>query len=174
MIHIYTDGSCKSNGNSEAYGSTGVVMLDGDTVIHTHNQTYKGTTNNRMEYRAMIYAMRWCIQKEIGNPHILSDSKLLLNTITQWMSGWQKKDWKKGGSGEASKIKNLDLVLELWELRQQLPSATFEWVKGHSDHKYNDMADELTNDLHFDEALDDATNNEILITYSALGKIGSR
>ncbi len=174
MVHIYTDGSCKSNGNKEAFGSTGVVILENETVRETHNQTYKHTTNNRMEYRSMVYALHWCVENKIQNPHILSDSQLLLNTITQWMSGWQKKGWKKGGSGEASNIKNLDLVLELWELRQQLPNATFEWVKGHSDNQYNNMADELTNDLKYNEAIEDTTDTAILIKYSALSKMGSR
>jgi ribonuclease HI len=174
MIKIYTDGSCKSNGNKEAIGGLGVVFIDGDKVIHTHHQTFSHTTNNRMEYKSMIYGMQWCVENSITNPHFVSDSKLLLDTVQTWMFGWEKKGWRKAGSGAGAKIKNLDLVLELWELKKLLPKATFEWVKGHSGDMYNEMADELTNMLEFETAIEDKTNIMILREYMVEANLAPR
>jgi ribonuclease HI len=174
MVQIYTDGSCKSNGNTNALGGTGVVVLKGEEVIHTHRETFSQTTNNRMEYRAMIYAFEWCIEHQIESPRFFSDSQLLLNTITQWMYGWEKKGWRKSGTGESSKIKNLDLVLRLWELKPRLKNPTFEWVKGHSENLFNQMADDLTNELEPEHGLQDSTDNEILKKYHVIANMAVR
>ena len=174
MTYIYTDGSCKSNGNAAALGGTGVVILEGENIIHTHHQTYSHTTNNRMEYKSMIYGMKWCIDQNIRNPTFVSDSKLLLDTIQTWMYGWAKKGWKKAGTGESSKIKNLDLVLELWELVPKLQNPSYQWVKGHNGDTYNDMADELTNMIESENAVEDKTNTELLKANNCELKMAAR
>ena len=174
MIEIYTDGGCKGNGNLDAIGGLGVAFFKSGKCFKKISKTYKETTNNRMEYSSMIIAMETAIREKWQDVVFYSDSKLLLSTITDWMSGWQKKGWKKGGSGSKSKIKNLDLVLRLWELKKELPNAKFVWVKGHSGNEGNELADELTNAIEIEKAITDEVDYKILEKYNVTSNLAPR
>lgn len=164
MIEIYTDGGCSRNGSKDAIGATGVVAIKEGEEVFAHSQTYLSTTNNRMEYRALIFAMNMCIHNNITEVVFYTDSNLLVETITKWMYGWQRNGWKKKSSPK--KIKNLDLVLQLYELKSQLPHAQFIWVKGHADNEYNNRADELATAFDPQNSLPDEYDYEILDKYN--------
>ena len=129
----YTDGACSGNPGP---GGWGVVMQakTGDTV--TKQRELKGgakeTTNNRMELMAAIVALE--ALKRPCEIRLTTDSKYVIQGITQWIKGWKKKGWKK--------IKNRDL----WE---RLDAAVGEhriewvWVKGHSGDPMNERVDQL-------------------------------
>lgn len=170
MITIYTDGGCSKNGQKGAIGAVGIVAIKHNKIIFEHSQTYINTTNNRMEYRAIIIAMKLCIKNNIKEVEFITDSNLLVQTINDWMYSWKKNGWKK--KNHPKKIKNLDLVLELWELKQHLPYSTFSWVKGHNGNEYNEKADELATNFQLESAQNDVVDVEILKKYSALQNIG--
>ena len=50
-----------------------------------------------------------------------------------------------------AKLQNVDLWKELDQLRSQLSSIQFIWVKGHAGHPQNEYCDKLAN-LALDEA----------------------
>ncbi len=170
MIEIYTDGGCSKNGEKDAIGATGVVAIQNNKIIFKHSQTYLGTTNNRMEYRAMIMAMNLCIKNNLTEVNFFTDSNLLVQTLTTWMHGWKNNGWKK--KSNPKKIKNLDLVLTLWELKKQLPTATFSWVKAHAGNTYNEIADELATSFDMEHAQEDTINVQILKKHGVEQNLG--
>ena len=95
------------------------------------------TTNNRMELIATIEALK----NTQGGLQIWTDSSYVKNGITTWIHGWKKKGWK---TAAGKPVKNQDLWMELDQLRQGR-EVDWQWVKGHSGHPGNEMADELAN-----------------------------
>ena len=51
---------------------------------------------------------------------------------------WQKAGWRRG----KDELKNPDLWKRLYEL-VGIHKVTFEWVKGHNGHDYNERCDLL-------------------------------
>jgi ribonuclease HI/DNA polymerase-3 subunit epsilon len=130
MIKIYTDGACKGNPGPGGWGF--VAEFDGEIIKRYGGEP--ATTNNRMELTAVIMSIYEF--GDTGSPlHIVSDSKYVVQGITEWIHGWKKRNWKK--------IKNVELWRELDELVSTHKNITFEWVKGHDGHEMNEMADEL-------------------------------
>ena len=73
---IYTDGSCRANGN----GGIGVVWLKNGKKVYEYSKGYKSVTNNIMELSAIYIALR-SIKKEIDSLEIISDSEYALGCI---------------------------------------------------------------------------------------------
>jgi ribonuclease HI len=135
QVNIYTDGACKGN---PGHGGWGALLVSGTK----EKELFGGeanTTNNRMELMAVIQALS--ALKRPCQVTIHTDSKYVLQGITEWITGWKAKGWKTS-AGHA--VKNVDL----W---QALDAATtrhkivWRWVKGHSGHDGNERADELAN-----------------------------
>lgn len=132
-VEIYTDGACSGNPGP---GGWGVLMR-----YNGHEKEMCGgedeTTNNRMEMMAVIEALK--ALKKRSNVKLYTDSKYVMQGITEWMDGWKAKGWK---TASKKPVKNKDLWLELDEGVQQ-HNVEFIWVKGHAGHPENERADEL-------------------------------
>jgi len=132
-VEIYTDGACAGNPGPGGWGAV-LYFKNAKKEIYGGE---KDTTNNQMELTAAIQALAEL--KESCIVTIYTDSKYVLEGITNWISGWKKKNWLTAGK---TPVKNK----ELW---QKLDEATstheikWVWVKGHSGNKGNDRADEL-------------------------------
>ena len=135
---IYVDGSCRANGNPNAKGGYGVVALDGDEIF-TYAHQEIGTTNNRQEMKAILYALLNFGDKEFA-PTVYTDSIYALTTFTNWMYIWQMRGWKKG---DYTTPENLDLVKAYYEYEREGYHINLRKIKGHSGNKWNDMADKL-------------------------------
>jgi ribonuclease HI len=97
------------------------------------------TTNNRMELQAAIEGLK--ALKERCQVDLTTDSVYVKNGITTWLEGWKKKGWKTAGR---KPVKNVDLWQALDEQNQR-HDVEWHWVKGHSGHRENEMADQLAN-----------------------------
>jgi len=96
-------------------------------------------TNNRAEYWACIRALEWVLEQvkdlsleEQGKIKVVlfCDSRLLINSMTQWITGWRRRGWKKS---DGQPVKNLELVQKLDELMtNRLPDTAFVKVKAHT------------------------------------------
>jgi len=134
-INIYTDGACKGNPGP---GGWGAVLQYGD-----HSKELFGgaldTTNNRMELMAAIEAL--AALKESCEIVLTTDSQYVRKGITEWLAGWKRNGWKTSAK---KPVKNDDLWKRLDEqtARHQIQ---WKWVKGHSGHPGNELADELAN-----------------------------
>jgi len=135
-IRIYTDGACRGNPGP---GGWGAVLMHGGKVKKLHGGEQE-TTNNRMELTAVIKALE-CIKGNKWPLEITSDSKYVLQGITEWIEGWKRKGWR---SASKKPVMNVDLWQRLDQLVQPF-DITWHWVKGHSGHPENEMADQLAN-----------------------------
>jgi len=131
---IYTDGACSGNPGP---GGWGAVIFDEKEKQYNISGNVKDTTNNRMELMAPIMALKKV--KSMSNVMIFTDSTYVKNGITEWIKKWEKNGWK---SSSKKPVKNKDLWIKLNDLCQK-NKVQWKWIKGHSNNKYNNLADEL-------------------------------
>lgn len=138
-IEIYTDGSSLGNPGP---GGWGVVVVEKEKIIEELGGCDKDTTNNRMELEAAIEAIKYINKKhKESTVTIHADSTYVLNGVTNWIFGWEKNGWR---TANKKPVMNQELWKELIaEVRKSKASITWQKVKGHSGHIYNDKADEI-------------------------------
>ena len=133
-VDIYTDGACSGNPGK---GGWGAVLVYGNTEKEISGGN-SDTTNNRMELTAVIEALK--MLKMPCNVTLTTDSKYVCDAINQqWVYSWKKNGWKKADKKPAL---NVDLWEELLPLLE-IHNVTFNWVKGHNCHPYNERCDSL-------------------------------
>ena len=135
MIKVYTDGACSGNGKEGAIGGWAFCVIgENDELIYGESGAEVNTTNNRMEFTAMLRALQWA-EKNLNNNFIeyYTDSALLYNTLTQWIEGQKNNGWKR----KTGEIKNLDLVKQLYEYSNK----NFNHLRGHHGDKWNEWCD---------------------------------
>ena len=134
-IQIYTDGACRGNPGP---GGWGALLIKDDK----ENSLWGGerdTTNNRMELMAAIKALQSI--KDSSQITLTTDSNYVKDGITKWMANWKTRGWKTAAN---KPVKNKDL----WILLDQISAfhlVSWQWVKGHSGHRENEIADILAN-----------------------------
>jgi len=140
---VFTDGSSHPNPGPGGWGF--VWGTDGEIEAEGHGGETEKTTNNRMEFTALIEAYE--ALPEDASVTVFSDSQLCVNTITKWAPGWEKKGWKRKGDP----LKNLDLVKRLLALYRAHPDCPLEWVRAHAGYRWNEYADSLATAWRRDE-----------------------
>ena len=134
-VEIFTDGACRGNPGP---GGWGALLRYGDN----EKKIYGGdrlTTNNRMELTAAIEAL--ASLKETSRVILTTDSQYVRQGITIWMDNWKRRGWK---TANKKPVKNVDLWQRL-EKEASSHEVEWMWVKGHSGHRENEMADQLAN-----------------------------
>ena len=139
---LFTDGSCSGNPGP---GGWGVVWVRDNAILEERHGFDPQTTNNRMEFTAMIEALKLVGASEAVD--VYSDSRLVINTLTQWAEGWARRGWRRKG-GE---VKNLELVQEAYALVQERPRARLQWIRAHDGSRWNEYADALATAYMRDE-----------------------
>jgi len=132
-VDIFTDGACKGN---PGRGGWGVLLRMG-----SHEKELSGnaphTTNNRMEMTAVIRGLQ--ALTEPCEVTIHSDSRYVIDGMTKWIFGWQKKGWI---NAQRKPVLNADLWRELIEAARP-HKISWQWVKGHDGHPENERVDQL-------------------------------
>lgn len=130
QVTIHTDGACSRNGDKNAIGGYGAIIVFGE-----HEKIIRGnavgTTNNRMELTAVIAALHALTKPcEI---QVITDSQYIING-TKSMRAWlQKKD-----------LPNKDLWIQLIDAGNKGGhKMKFIHVKGHSGEVYNERCDKI-------------------------------
>jgi len=132
-VDAYTDGACSGNPGP---GGWGVLLRSGGK----EKELYGGeaaTTNQRMEMAAAIEALK--ALKKPCHITIHSDSKYVVQGMTEWIHGWKKNNWKNANK---KPVANQDLWQEL-DRAAARHEVKWQWVKGHAGHPENERADEL-------------------------------
>lgn len=140
-VIIFTDGACSGNPGPGGWGSILVSPLG---KVWELGGGEAQTTNNRMEMTAVVEALRALAAvktlstKEI---RIFTDSKYVINGITQWIHGWRRNGWKNAAGEDVSNK-------EIWEaLDRVIQSAQFKvdwnYVPGHMGYAGNERCDEI-------------------------------
>jgi len=135
QVIIYTDGACRGNPGPGGWG----VLIKFDSAEKEIFGGQTDTTNNQMELSAAIEGL--AILKEPCSVELFTDSKYVMDGITQWIQNWKKNNWRTAAKKD---VKNK----ELWQKLDQLIShhqVQWHWVKGHSGDAGNETADLLAN-----------------------------
>lgn len=132
-VEIFVDGACIGNPGPGGYAA----------ILRYENHTKEisgcepNTTNNRMELRAAITAL-----KSLNEPCrvlLYTDSQYLIKGITEWVYTWIKRKWRTADKRE---VINKDLWQSLLEL-SKIHRIEWKWIKGHDKHPENERCDKL-------------------------------
>ena len=142
IFKIFIDGSntnqsktFKSKENRR--GGIGIYHPDSNTKI-AEPFILENPTNIRAEWCAAIRALEWV--REITEKHGLEkqkkikvilycDCQNIIDSMTKWLSGWKKKNWKKS---DGNNVLNKELIVKMDNLiSNRLPLTTFVKVKAH-------------------------------------------
>lgn len=143
---IYTDGSCEGNPGPGGYA---LIIIQDDEVLEIKQGYSPHTTNNQMELLAVRDAIIYCIEKNISECGIYSDSQYVVYGITKWMENWKLHSWR-GSRPNRHIIANVEIwqeVYSLWESAKQRLNISIHYVKGHADNKFNNLADKKAREI---------------------------
>ena len=145
-LRIFTDGACSDNPGP---GGWGVVFCMADSY-----KTYSGyeleTTNNRMELRAVIEALKAVDEQKYeldadgyDQLELYSDSAYVINAINNnWIKNWRANGWQ---TKRGDDVKNVDLWKDVDRLLSSL-TVRFVKIKGHAGNTFNELVDKLAKD----------------------------
>jgi ribonuclease HI len=139
-VLVWTDGACSGNPGPGGWAAI-VVSADGTVELSGGEPQ---TTNNRMEYTAALEGLR--ALPPGSHACIVTDSTLMLESMTKWIKGWKRRGWKTAGG---KPVKNQDLVRALEAEIARHAAVRWHWVRGHEtgeEHAHkalNDRADQL-------------------------------
>ncbi len=142
ITQVWTDGSCAGNPGPGGWAYILTHPASGQTRDASGGEGH--TTNNRMEYTAALEGLR--ALPGGSRACIVTDSRLMLDSMTNWLAGWKRKGWRTA-SGDP--VKNQDLVRALEAEIARHAEVRWHWVRGHETgaahaHKQlNDRADQL-------------------------------
>lgn len=134
-VKVYTDGASSHNGYDDAVGGWGAILTYGTTekVIRGYEA---GATNNMMELRAVIEAIR--VLKAPCNVTVVTDSQYVCNGV----EGIVKRSSFTLASGKP--MSNIDMWKELVSVgKAGNHKIHFEKIKGHAGHTYNVRCDTI-------------------------------
>ncbi len=135
LVEVFTDGACRGNPGP---GGWGVLMRCADVEKTLHGGE-RETTNNRMELMAAIEAL--AALKNSCRVELTTDSQYVRLGITTWIQGWKARGWKTAAK---KPVKNIDLWQRL-DKEAARHEVHWHWIKGHSGHRENELADALAN-----------------------------
>lgn len=135
QVEVFTDGACKGNPGPGGWG----VLLRWGSVEKELCGGEPATTNNRMELRAVIEALK--ALKRTVKVRVHTDSTYVHQGISKWIHGWKKNGWR---TKSKEPVKNADLWKALDEALGE-HEIEWQWVKGHAGHEGNERADQLAN-----------------------------
>ena len=133
LIKIYTDGACSGNPGPGGWG----VFIENSGNVTELSGRDENTTNNRMELKAVIEALKFFTINSKLTIH--TDSKYVMDGASRWIINWKKNNWK---TAQKKDVKNKDLWIKLDNLLNY-HEVNWVWVKGHDGIYGNERADYL-------------------------------
>ncbi len=146
-LNIYTDGSSLPRPRRGGVGFRYIIINDaGDEEWQDECPPgYKEGTNNEMELKACILALRGIpaemITSAIDRIYIFTDSQYVRDYLF-----YAKKIWPANGwcNRDGKPIENVKLWKDLVrEVKNAPRRVDFKWVKGHGTNKHNKAVDKL-------------------------------
>jgi ribonuclease HI len=134
-VEIFTDGACRGNPGPGGWAA----LLRHGSSEKVISGAEPDTTNNRMELMAAIQAL--AALRRPSRVSLTTDSQYVRLGVQQWMANWKRNGWR---TAQKQPVKNRDL----WERLDTLSArheVEWHWVKGHSGHPENELADREAN-----------------------------
>jgi ribonuclease HI len=138
-IHeLYVDGSFLSD-----YNKGGIAVIVKSPAGKYELKTFKssGCSSCLIELEAAIQGLK--LLKDIEEIRLITDSQYVRKGLTEWIINWKLNDWH---TANGEKVKNI----EHWKLFDALSEnkyIEFKYVKAHSQHFENTMADLYARDM---------------------------
>ncbi len=156
LVAVFADESCLGNGKQgdTPGGAGGLVEFQlkaGDLVCRDFWISEPDTTNNRMALQSVIQAFtHLSVKGEKLSVVFTTDSRYLVDGMTQWVHGWARKQWRKA---DGKPVENL----ALWHQALSVVSAgghevEWRWVRGHAGHPQNEWANHLATTAAADQS----------------------
>lgn len=133
-IIIFCDGSSRGNPGPGGWGA--IIYENG--IVTELGGGEKYTTNNKMELRGAIAALQ-SVQNSEKEIILNTDSTYVVKGMSEWISGWQKNNWK---NSQKKKVLNRELWEELIEAAQG-KKIKWQYVAGHAGVPGNERCDEI-------------------------------
>lgn len=136
LVELFCDGACSGNPGPGGFGT--ILRYRGVEKELSGGAT--DTTNNRMELTAALEGL--LTLKRPCRVQIVTDSQYLVKGMTEWISGWQRNNWK---NSKKEPVLNRDL----WEkllIAAEKHQISWQWVRGHDGHAENERCDKLARD----------------------------
>ena len=134
-ISVFTDGACRGNPGPGGWGV--LIVFEGEEITLYGGEN--NTTNNQMEMMAAIKALEYFQEKK--SIELVTDSSYLKDGIEKWIHSWKKNGWKTSAKKQ---VKNQELWMKI-DVLNNFHEVKWKWVKGHSGHRENEIADLLAN-----------------------------
>lgn len=151
-LYVYTDGACINNGSKDARASIG-IFFSKDNPNNVSKELFgKNLTNNIAELTAVIEAISIIKLLKFPNKIIITDSNYVILCATTYGYKLEKKEWKVK---EGKKIRNLELIKELYNLTQKY-DIKYQHIKSHTGNKDKHSIGNYYADLLANQAI----NNE--------------
>ncbi|MGM0379094.1 MAG: ribonuclease H family protein [Bacillota bacterium] len=138
IIKVYSDGSYQEKIKSAGFSY----------IIKYPNKEYELVTkksklksSSLIELEAVLDALNYL--ESYKNIRIISDSQYVKKGATEWLPIWLLNDWKTVNGKTA---KNKKYWLKLYKLTKD-KYIEFKWVKAHSNHFENELADLYAKDI---------------------------
>lgn len=139
-IECYTDGACLNNGKgSKAVGGIGVFFGVNNSNNISEALSTELQTNNRAEIMAAVRALEKIKTMGYKKAIIKTDSKFMIQCMTEWICGWRKNGWL---TSARKPVKNKDELVQLSEAMDDM-EVKFIKVAAHSGVLGNEEADRL-------------------------------
>ena len=160
IVDVFVDGACIGNGLPFPDSGAGIGVWFGDNhhlnfnwsvtdsdcnVLSLCRHVEKHTqSNQRAEIQAAHSAITIAIREKIFALRINTDSKYVLDGITNWIKKWKRNGWiNSRGNPVANKGDWSNLSNEIDHFISHGGTLEWEYVKAHSGNYGNDQADQL-------------------------------
>jgi ribonuclease HI len=137
-VSLFSDGACLSPSRTGGWAYVLVDPSRGEPVCRADNAPR--TTSNRMELTAVIRGLE--ALEEPCRVRLVVDSQYVRYGVTEGLPVWKANGWRCGGSGHRRPVANARLWRRLDALLQY-NQVDCRWVRGHSGHPENELADRL-------------------------------
>lgn len=142
-IHIFIDGSARNNGKWNSTGASSAYFGKNDPRNISEIFMLTPITNNRTELYAIIKAITQYITSidyesnmSKGIKHkliICSDSLYTINSVSKWIYGWKKRDWKTANGKDVKNRELIEWIYNLIDKTKRVLDIEFKHVRGHKD-----------------------------------------
>ena len=137
-ITVHTDGSSLYNGKEYCIGGWSAVIRSSAGLKIRYGHLSPPSSNNRGEIQGVLYTLMLFRDKPDWEISIYSDSQYVCNSINEWQHKWRRNNYNK--------IKNLDLMIPMFNLWNRRKNTKISWIRGHSGDLNNELADQFAGD----------------------------